>query len=60
MQRREEERGTTERAMGEKEIFMRARAGNLNISFSTEKEAQEWEDRIISKLKEDGYKVGAS
>jgi len=58
MARREEERETTESA-GEKEIFMRARAGNLNISFSTEEEAQKWEDRIISKLEEDGYKVGS-
>jgi len=56
MPRREEERGT---ASEEKEIFMRARAGNLNISFSTDKEAQEWEDKIVSKLKDDGYKVGA-
>jgi len=55
MPRREEERGT---ASGEKEIFMRARSGNLNISFSTEEEAQKWEDQIVSKLKEDGYKVG--
>jgi len=57
MARREEERETTESA-GEKEIFMRARSGNLNISFSTEEEAQKWEDQIVSKLKEDGYKVG--
>jgi hypothetical protein len=55
MPRREEERGV---ASGEKEIFMKARAGNLNISFSTEEEAQKWEDQIVSKLKEDGYKVG--
>ncbi|MFA4936319.1 MAG: hypothetical protein WC568_10840 [Candidatus Methanoperedens sp.] len=56
MPRREGERGV---ASGEKEIFMRARAGNLNISFSTEEEAQKWEDQIVSKLKDDGYKVGA-
>lgn len=55
MPRREEERGV---ASGEKEIFMKSRAGNLNISFSTEEEAQKWEDQIVSKLKDDGYKVG--
>lgn len=41
----------------EKEVFMRARAGNINISFPTENEAQEWENRIVSKLKEGGYRV---
>ena len=41
----------------EKEVFMRARAGNINISFPTESEAQEWENRIVSKLKEEGYRV---
>ena len=41
----------------EKEVFMRARAGNINISFPTENEAQEWESRIVSKLKEGGYRV---
>ena len=41
----------------EKEVFMRARAGNINISFPTENEAQEWEDRFVSKLKEGGLRV---
>lgn len=40
-----------------KEIFMRARAGNINISFPTEDEAQDWEDRIVSSLKEGGLRV---
>lgn len=41
----------------EKEVFMRARAGNINISFPSENEAQEWEDRIVSKLKEEGLRI---
>ena len=41
----------------EKEIFMRARAGNINISFPTEDDAQDWESRLVSKLKESGYRV---
>ncbi len=40
-----------------KEIFMRARAGNINISFPTEEEAQDWEDRLVSNLKEGGLRV---
>ncbi len=40
-----------------KEIFMRARAGNINISFPTEEEAQDWEGRIVSSLKEGGLRV---
>ena len=44
--------GTTE-----KEIFMRARAGNINISFPTEEEAQDWEDHLVSSLKEIGLRV---
>ncbi len=48
-----------EKSMGtaEKEIFMRARAGNINISFPTEEEAQDWENRLVSSLKEGGLKV---
>ncbi len=41
----------------ENEIFMRARAGNINISFSTEEEAQDWENRLVSSLKESGLNV---
>ncbi len=41
----------------EKEIFMRARAGNINISFPTEEEAQDWEERLVSSLKEGGLNV---
>ncbi len=40
-----------------KEIFMRARAGNINISFPTEDEVQDWENRIVSNLKEGGLRV---
>ncbi len=51
-------RGEEESAgAGEKEIFMRARAGNINISFPTEEEAQDWENRLISSLKESGLRV---
>ncbi len=67
MPRREEKKGTSEERTGkgretsegaEKEIFMRARAGNINISFPTEEEAQHWEDRLASELKkEGGFKV---
>ncbi len=41
----------------EKEIFMRARAGNINISFPTEEDAQDWENRLVSSLKEGGLRV---
>ncbi len=43
-------------AMG-KEVFMRARAGNINISFPAEEEAQDWEDHLVSGLKEYGLRV---
>ncbi len=48
-----------EKSMGGmgKEIFMRARAGNINISFPTEEEAQDWEERLVSSLKEGGLNV---
>ncbi len=46
-----------ERESVRKEVFMRARAGNINMSFSTEEDAQDWENRIVSKLKEGGYRV---
>ena len=49
-------RSGEERAM-EKEVFMRARAGKINISFPTEEEAQDWENRLVSKLKEGGYRI---
>ncbi len=49
--------GMEERGTEEKEIFMRARAGNINISFPTKEEAQDWESRLVSSLKEDGYRV---
>ena len=41
----------------EKQIFMRARAGNINISFFDESEAKQWEGRIVSILKESGLKI---
>ncbi|GEM_PF-2361376 len=41
----------------EKDVFMRARAGNINVSFPTEDEARNWEERFVSKLKEGGYRV---
>ncbi len=49
--------GMEEREIEEKGIFMRARAGNINISFPTEEEAQNWDGRLVSSLKEDGYRV---
>ena len=63
MPRKEEERETSEERTGrgkeseagaEKEFFMRARAGNINISFPTEQEAQRWGDRLVSELKKEG------
>ncbi|NJD75888.1 MAG: hypothetical protein FIB08_02150 [Candidatus Methanoperedens sp.] len=69
MPRNEEGRETSEQRTGMgreseagagKEIFMRARAGNINISFPTEEEASLWEDRLVSKLKkEGGFRVRA-
>ncbi len=53
MPRREEESAG---ATG-KEIFMRARAGNINISFPTEEDAQDWEEHLVSSLKEGGLNV---
>ncbi len=49
--------GMEEKGTEGKEIFMRARAGNINISFQTEEEAQNGEGRLVSSLKEDGYRV---
>ncbi|SNQ59795.1 hypothetical protein [Candidatus Methanoperedens nitratireducens] len=51
--------GREEKSAGamEKEIFMRARAGNINISFPTQEEAQDWEERLVSSLKEGGLNV---
>jgi hypothetical protein len=40
-----------------KDIFMRARAGNINISFQTDEEAKDWEKRLVSKLEEAEYKI---
>ena len=57
MPRREERETVSERGGEEKEIFMRARSGNINISFLSEEDARDWEDRLVSKLEEGGYKV---
>lgn len=40
-----------------KDIFMRAKAGTIIFSFPIENEAKDWENRIASKLKGDGYKI---
>ncbi len=41
----------------DKKIFMRARTGTINITFSTTEEMQKWKDRIASSLKEGGLNV---